>query len=111
MKNQAAFLEMHQVIKYVLNGRSHGLKLEPNMHEKELWDIVHLGDSDYVGDPVTRRMVGSFVLNVLDVLVSANKGTDKHDSLKFRLHMNSTFGGCKIYIVSGPIAVKYKNFT
>ena len=46
-ENQAAFLEIHQVIKYVLHSRSLELKLEPNGSEKEPHDIVCFIDNDY----------------------------------------------------------------
>ena len=48
--NQAAFLKMHHVIKYVLNTRNNKLELEPSMNEKEPWDILCFNNSDYTGD-------------------------------------------------------------
>ena len=56
--NQAVFLEMHWVIKYVLYTRSLELKLEQN------------NDSDYSRDPVTRKSLSGFVLYVLDASVT-----------------------------------------
>ena len=38
--NQTPFFKMHQVIKYVLNIRSLGSKLEPNGSKKEPWNIL-----------------------------------------------------------------------
>ena len=32
--------------------------------------MVYFGDSDHVGDPVSRRSISGFILYVLDVLVS-----------------------------------------
>ena len=56
--NQAVFLEMHWVIKYVLYTRSLELKLEQN------------NDSDYSRDPVTRKSLSGFMLYVLDASVT-----------------------------------------
>ena len=67
--NKAAFLEMHWVIKYVLDTKNLGLKLEPKENEKEPWDVVCFSDSDHAGDPVTRRSVSCSVLYVLGVPV------------------------------------------
>ena len=60
--NLAAFHEMHQVIKYVLDTRSLGLKFKLKGIEKEPWDITCFGNNDYAGDPVTRRSINGFVL-------------------------------------------------
>ena len=56
--NPAALLEMNLVIKYALGTKNLGLKIEPTKNnKKEKKDIVCCSDSDYVGDPVTRRSV------------------------------------------------------
>ena len=46
----AAFKEMHRVIKYVLDTKNMGLKLEPNSFKKAPWDLVCYSDSGYAGD-------------------------------------------------------------
>ena len=57
MVHQVAFLKMYQVLKYVLDTKNLGLKLEPNSDEEEPWDIVYFSNSDYAGDWVMRRSV------------------------------------------------------
>ena len=37
--NQTVFFDIHQVIKYVFNTRSLGLKLESKRSEKEMWTL------------------------------------------------------------------------
>ena len=69
-ENQAAFLEMHQVIKYVINTRSLGLKQEPKGSEKEPLEIVCFSDSDHAGDLVTKRSESGFALYILGFPVS-----------------------------------------
>ena len=59
--NPAAFLEMHHVIKYALNTINLGLKIESNGNEKLPWDIICFSNSDYSGDPITRRSVSEFI--------------------------------------------------
>ena len=44
--NQAMFLVMHQIIKYVLETRNLELKLELKSSEKEPWDIVFFSNSN-----------------------------------------------------------------
>ena len=65
--NQIAFLKMHHVIKYVFDTRNLGLKLEPSGNEKEPCSIMCLSNSNYAGDPVSRRSVSGFILCVLGV--------------------------------------------
>ena len=48
--NQATFLEMHCVFKYVLDTWILGLKIESNRNNEEPWNIVHFGHSKYSGD-------------------------------------------------------------
>ena len=45
------------------------LMLEPNSFKMAPWDLVCYSDSDYAGDPDTRRSVTGFVLFVRDVPV------------------------------------------
>ena len=68
--NQAAFLEMHHVMKYVLNTRHLELKLESSRNEKEPWDIICFDESNYTGDPVSRRSISGFTWDILGVPVS-----------------------------------------
>ena len=52
--NEPAFLEMHHVIKSVIDIRNMRLKMEPTGDGNEQLDIICFSDSDYTVDPVTR---------------------------------------------------------
>ena len=52
--SKTAFLKMRNVIKYVLNIKNLGLKIEPAGDDKEPWDIICFINSYYTGDQVTR---------------------------------------------------------
>ena len=58
------------VIKYVLDTKNIGLKIEPTGNSNQLWEIVCFSNSDYMGDPVSRRSTSGFILYVLGVSVS-----------------------------------------
>ena len=52
--NPAAFKELLCVIKFVLNTKSLGLKIEPTGNSNKPCEIDCFNDSDYAGDPVSR---------------------------------------------------------
>ena len=52
--NPVAYKELLHVIKYVINTKNLGLKIEPMENSNETWEIVCFGDSDYAGDMVSR---------------------------------------------------------
>ena len=58
-------LKMLHVIKYVLDTKNFGLKLELIGNANEPWEIVCLSDSDYDRDLVSRRNMSGFILYVL----------------------------------------------
>ena len=61
---EEAFKEMLRVIKYVLDTKSWGLKIQPTFGE-EAWDLVCFCDSDYAGDPDSRKVCqGTFYMYV-----------------------------------------------
>ncbi|KAL7460011.1 hypothetical protein ACHAXS_000479 [Conticribra weissflogii] len=66
----AAYKEMHQVIKYVLDTRDLGLCIEPIQGSEQPWELICFSDSDYAGDPDSRRSVSGFVLYVCGVPIS-----------------------------------------
>ena len=68
--NYAAFKELLCVIKYVLDTKRFGLKLEPTGNANIPSEKVCFSDSDYDGDLVSRRSISGFILYVLGVLVS-----------------------------------------
>lgn len=62
---KTSFKEMLRIIKYVLDTKDMGLKIEPtqlNKSSDEPWDLVCYSDSDYAGDPDTRRSVSGYIL-------------------------------------------------
>ena len=63
----AAFKEMLRIIKYVLDTKTLGLKLEPTMEKDQPWELNCFTDSDYAGDPDTRRSVSGYILYVKGV--------------------------------------------
>ena len=52
--NLAAYKELLQVVKYVLNTEMLGLKIEPTGNSNEPQEIVCFSDSNYAGDLVSR---------------------------------------------------------
>ena len=68
--NPTAYKELLHVIKYVLDTKNLGPKIEPMGNSNEPWKIVCFRDSNYVGDLVSRRSISGFILYVLGVPVS-----------------------------------------
>ena len=59
----AAYKEMLRVVKYVLDTKSFGLRMEPFVLEDKLvWGMVLYTDSDWAGDKDNRRSVSGFIL-------------------------------------------------
>ena len=59
----AAWKELLRVIKFVLDTKTKGLKMEPKMMTKELqWEVKGFSDSDWAGDKETRKSVSGFIL-------------------------------------------------
>jgi len=65
--NPNAFKELKRVIKFVIDSKDKGLKIEPKKPERELWDIVCYCDSDYAGDKASRKSVSGFILFFMGV--------------------------------------------
>ena len=65
--SKLAVKEMYRVIKFVLDTRYYGLKIEPKKPIDECWDIVCYSDSDYGGDQDTRRSVTGYIIYLLGV--------------------------------------------
>ena len=68
--NPAAFKELLCVTRSILDMKNLGLKLEPTGNANKPWERVCLSDSHNGGDPVSRRSVDGFILNVFGALVS-----------------------------------------
>ena len=91
--SQAAFFEMHYVIKYVLDTRNIGLKLEPIEYKKEPWNTVCFRSSNYAAYTVSRRSVSEFILSVLVYLSLGNQKNRQTLNYPAQCGMSSTFGG------------------
>ena len=66
----SAFYEVLHVIKHILDAKKLRLKLEPSRNASKLWEIVCFSDSDYAGDPISRKNISGLILYVLGVSVS-----------------------------------------
>ena len=58
-----------------------GLKIEPMGNSNEPWEIVRFSNSDYAGDPLSRRSISGFILYVLGEPVSWQSKSQKSVSL------------------------------
>jgi hypothetical protein len=64
----AAFKELKRVIKFVLDTKTMGLKMNPKITtDISEWDIVVYTDSDWAGDKETRISVTGFIIFMLGV--------------------------------------------
>jgi hypothetical protein len=63
----AAFKELKRTIKFVLDTRTFGLRIEPKMGNEEKWSMTIFTDSEYAGDTETRISVGGFIIFLLGV--------------------------------------------
>ena len=79
--NPATYKELLRVIKYVINTEMLELKIEPTENYNKPQEIVCFSDSNYVGDPVSRRSISGFILYVLSVAVSWQSKSQKSVSL------------------------------
>ena len=75
--NPAAYKELLSVIRYVLDMKNLGLKIEHTGNSNKPWEIICFSVSDYMGDPVSRRSISCFILHVLCVLVSLQSKSQK----------------------------------
>ena len=66
---KGSFRELLRVIKFVLDTKDKGLRIEPKGQIDE-WDLVMLSDSDYAGDQETRISVSGFILYLMGVAIS-----------------------------------------
>ncbi|KAL7526613.1 hypothetical protein ACHAWF_001850, partial [Thalassiosira exigua] len=64
---EMAYKEMLRAIKYVLDTKDYGLKFEPTFEKGKPWQLVLFTDSDYAGDPESRRSVSGYILYVCGV--------------------------------------------
>ena len=60
----AAYKEMLRLIKFVLDSKTLGLKLQPKAFEESTfkWNLVMFSDSDWAGDKENRRSISGFIM-------------------------------------------------
>ena len=63
----AALKEMKRVIKYVLDTKHYGLKIEPEKLKEDKWVLRVFTDSDWAGDKDNRLSVSGYVLFLMNV--------------------------------------------
>ena len=71
---------MLRVIKYVLDTKDLGLKIEPTL-ENGHWTVEAYSDSDWAGDPDNRQSVGSYIVFVNSVPVTWKSRSQKSVAL------------------------------
>ncbi len=64
------YCEMLQIIKYVLDTKDYGLKIDPTYEKNKPWDLVCHLDSNYARDSDTRQSVSRFILYVCSIPIS-----------------------------------------
>jgi hypothetical protein len=62
----AAFNEMMRVIRFVLDTRDFGLKVEPKL-QQDMWDMTIYTDSDWAGDKENRHSVTGYIMYLVGV--------------------------------------------
>jgi hypothetical protein len=64
----AAFKELKRVIKFVLDTKDYGLRIEPTTKAKtDDWELVLYSDSDWAGDKENRHSVTGYIMFLLGV--------------------------------------------
>ena len=64
-----SYYELLRVIKFFVDTKTFGLKVEPKLDNDLGWNSKIFCDSDWAGDPDTRTSVAVFVIYLLDVPV------------------------------------------
>jgi len=80
--NSAAYKELLRIIKFVLDTRDFGLKIEPKIvNLSEPWSLTVFCDSDYAGDVDSRISVTGFCVFLMGVPVSWKSRSQKSVTL------------------------------
>eukprot|EP01082_Thalassiosira_pseudonana_P004207 g3736.t1 g3736 contig13:32484-34808(-) len=68
---EASYKELLRGLKYVVDTKEFGLKIEPSLSNvNEPWRIVVYSDSDYATDPDTRRSTSGYILYLREVPIA-----------------------------------------
>ena len=79
--NTAAYKELLCVIKYVIDTKKLGLKIEPMGNSNKPWGIICFSNSNYAVDPIIRHSISVFILYVQGVPISWQSKLQKSVSL------------------------------
>ena len=79
--NPAAYKKLLRVIKYVINTKNFGLKVEPTGNSSKPWEIICFSNSNYTGDPVSKQSISGFILHIVGVPISWQSKSQKSVSL------------------------------
>jgi len=79
---EAAWKELHQLFKFILDTKEYGLKVKPKIEEfDKSWTIIVFLDSDYAGDSNTRISVTGFCIFLLGVPIVWKSRSQKNMTL------------------------------
>jgi hypothetical protein len=78
--SKAAYKEILRIIKYVMDTRNKGLKIEPRMGKLD-WKVLVYSDSDWANDKESRKSVGGYMIFLNGVLISWRSKMQKVVSL------------------------------
>jgi hypothetical protein len=62
-----SYNELLRVIKFIIDTKTFGLKVQPRLDNNLGWDLKIFCDSNWAGDPETRVKVTGFIIYLLDV--------------------------------------------
>ena len=79
--SKAGLKELKRVLKYVIDTKEYGLKIEPKIDELTNWKMVMYTDSDYAGDKDTRISVTGYILFLCGVPIAWKSKAQKSVSL------------------------------
>ena len=68
--SKAGLKELKRVLKFVIDTKDYGLKIEPKLNGMTNWNMMMYTDSDYAGDKDTRISVTGYVLFLCGVPVA-----------------------------------------
>ena len=104
--SEASYKEMLRVIKYVLDTKLKGLKVEPELVETE-WIILLFSDSDWAGDKDNRRSVGGYMIFLNGVLICWRSKLQKVVSLS---SAEAEFYACSEAVKEIPFIIQILEF-
>ena len=65
--NEGAYKELMQSIKFVMDTKNYGLRIEPKGEFNGEWELHMYTESDYAGDKTTRISVTGYILFFMGV--------------------------------------------